>query len=235
MIVSGTHLRGLATCLTTEIKNVESTANEMVRIRHEAAPRFEADHDLDRFFAISIDMLCVLGFDGYFRRLSPAWERTLGFTVDELRSRPFIEFVHPEDRERTRGQNGAVRAGGEAISFENRYLCRDGSYRWLHWNARADLENGLIYSAARDITARRAADEERERLVVELRSALAEVRTLKEILPMCSYCRQVRDDEDYWESVEAYISRTTATRFSHSICPSCFASEVDAVLPSEEP
>ena len=85
----------------------------------------------DRFFEVSIDMLCVLGFNGYFRRVNPAWERTLGFTRAELTSRPFIEFVHPDDRERTLKQNAQVRAGGQALAFENRYLCRDGSYRWL--------------------------------------------------------------------------------------------------------
>ena len=60
--------------------------------------------------------------------------RTLGFTIDELRARPFIEFVHPDDRERTLRQNGDVRQGGRALGFENRYLCKDGSYRWLLWN-----------------------------------------------------------------------------------------------------
>ena len=65
----------------------------------------------ERFFSLSIDMLCVLGFDGYFRRLSPAWERVLGYTLPELKSRPFIEFVHPDDRDRTLKQNRDVRGG----------------------------------------------------------------------------------------------------------------------------
>ena len=74
----------------------------------------------ERFFDLSIDLLCQLGFDGYFKRLNPAWERTLGWSTFELTSRPFIEFVHPDDRERTLAQNGAVRAGGRALEFENR-------------------------------------------------------------------------------------------------------------------
>src|SRR5690349_12036563 len=71
----------------------------------------------ERFFTLSIDMLCVLGFDGYFRHLSPSWERTLGFTIDELKSKRFIEFVHPDDRDRTLNQNKDVRGGGQALSF----------------------------------------------------------------------------------------------------------------------
>jgi PAS domain S-box-containing protein len=181
----------------------------------------------ERFFALAIDMLCCLDFNGYFKRLNPAWERTLGFTMAELMSKPFIEFVHPDDRERTLAQNRAVRGGGQALGFENRYVCKDGSFRWFLWNAAPDTGSGTIYSVARDITERKRADEERERLVQELRAALAEVKSLREILPICSYCKKIRDDEDYWQSVEAYISRHTNARFSHGICPSCYEKEVE--------
>lgn len=183
-----------------------------------------------RFFEISIDLLCFLDFGGTFRRLNPAWERTLGWSRDELTSRPFIEFVHPDDRERTAEQNRRVRAGEQALGFENRYLCSDGSHRWFRWNAAADLEKKVIYSVARDITAQKRAEEEREELVVRLREALAEVRMLREILPICSYCRKIRDDDGAWSSVEAYISRHTDTRFSHDICPSCYDREVEPML-----
>ena len=180
----------------------------------------------DRFFELSIDMLCQLGFDGYFRRLNPAWERTLGFTRAELMSRPFIEFVHPDDRERTLAQNREVRGGGSALGFENRYLCKDGTYRWFLWNAAPDSSGSVIYSVARDITTRKEIEDERERLVQQLQAALAEVKTLQEILPLCSYCRKIRDDEDYWHTVESYVARHTNSRFSHSICPECYANEV---------
>ncbi len=165
-------------------------------------------------------MLCVLGFDGYFKRLNPAWERTLGFSVDELKARPFIDFVHPDDRGRTLGQNETVRGGGQARSFENRYVCKDGSFRWLLWNATPDESQGLIYSVARDITARKAAEAEREQLI-------AEVRSLQEILPICSYCHKVRSDTNYWLTVEQYFSRHTNTLLSHSICPECVKTVIE--------
>jgi len=183
-----------------------------------------------RFFDLSIDMLCVLGFNGTFKRLNPAWERTLGFTIEELTSRPFLEFVHPDDRERTLNQNRDVRGGGQALSFENRYLCKDGSFRWLRWNATPDAAQQLIYSVARDVTAAKQAECERERLVSELQSALAEITVLREILPICSYCRKVRDDDDYWLSVETYLSLRTKTRFSHGVCPDCMRTHVEPGL-----
>jgi PAS domain S-box-containing protein len=177
-----------------------------------------------RFFDLSLDMLCVLRFDGYFARLNPAWETTLGFTREELMSRRFIEFVHPDDRERTLGQNRDVRGGGQARLFENRYLCKDGSYRWLLWNARPVAGEQVIYGVARDVTPRKEAEQERERLLAELQAAVAEVKTLRAFLPICSYCKRVRDDDDFWESVDAYITKHTNTRFSHGVCPACLAS-----------
>lgn len=198
---------------------------ELAQCRHDRA---EQAVDLEnRFFAVSIDLLCQLDFSGYFRRLNPAWERTLGFTIDELKSRPFIDLVHPDDRERTLRQNKEVRGGGQALGFENRYLCKDGSYRWLLWNAAADAADHVIYSVARDITTRKAADDERERLVGELRGALAEVKVLRDFLPMCAYCKKVRDDEDYWQSVESYVARHTNTQFSHGICPDCLEAHLE--------
>ncbi|CAN5610169.1 hypothetical protein BH23GEM8_BH23GEM8_15230 [soil metagenome] len=188
----------------------------------------------DRFFEISIDMLCYLDFRGYFRRLNPAWSRTLGYSIEELMSRHFLEFVHPDDRERTLAQNRAVRAGETALAFENRYVCKDGSYRWLLWNAAPDFDHEVIFSVARDITARKKAEHEREELVKELKAALAEVNALKAILPICSYCRRVRDDENYWQSVEGYISHFTSTRFSHGICPTCYESEVEPFFDDED-
>jgi PAS domain S-box-containing protein len=188
----------------------------------------------DRFFSISIDMLCIAGFDGYFKRLNPAWEKTLGFSREELLSRPMFEFVHPDDLERSREQNRHVRAGGQALGFENRYRCKDGSYRWFLWNARADLDRQLIYSLARDITDRKRAEEERERLVRDLQEALAEVKELQDILPICMYCKKIRDDENYWQTVEAYISHHTNSKFSHGICPTCYHTVVEPQLKKRE-
>ncbi len=204
------------------------TTIELALRTHEAT-RAVAEIE-ERFFAVSVDLLCFLDFSGFFRRLNPAWHHTLGFSIDELMSRPFIEFVHPDDRERTLEQNRRVRSGERALAFENRYLCKDGSFRWLRWNATPDTAYRTIYSVARDMTETKRIEEERNALVVELQTALAEVATLKDILPMCSYCRRVRDDENYWHSVESYIARHTKSRFSHGICPGCMTDQIEPQL-----
>ena len=190
-----------------------------------------SDQDFEqRFFNLSIDMLCVLNFKGYFTRLNVAWETPLGFTREELLSKPFIEFVHPDDRKRTLEQNRTVRGGGQARLFENRYLCKDGSHRWLLWNSTRDEARGVIYGVARDVTDRKHAEEERERLLAALQAALTEVKTLQQFLPICCYCKSIRDDENYWHAVEAYITKHTNTRFTHGICPKCYTTMVEPEL-----
>ncbi|MDQ6716823.1 MAG: PAS domain S-box protein [Gemmatimonadota bacterium] len=198
---------------------------ELAQCKRELKAALEMEN---RFFAESIDLLCFLDFSGHFKRLNPAWEKALGFTHEEMTSKPFIEFVHPDDRERTLNQNAAVRGGDRALAFENRYVCKDGSYRWFRWNASPDTEQRVIYSVARDITEIKKTEAESEALVLQLQTALSEVRTLREILPICSYCRKVRDDENYWDTVESYVGKHTSSRFSHSICPDCLATQVES-------
>jgi len=119
--------------------------------------RRRVEEELDRFFTLSLDLLCVAGFDGYFKRLNPAWERVLGYTTDELLARPYVEFVHPDDRTTTTTVAGRLSGGGQVLAFENRYRARDGTYRWLEWNSVPYASEQTIYAAARDITDRKDA------------------------------------------------------------------------------
>src|SRR5947208_3641784 len=91
------------------------------RVDPDAERRRRAEEELDRFFSLSPDLLCIAGFDGYLKRLNPAWSRTLGWTDAELRATPYIEFVHPEDLASTSRESEKVSAGAHAIHFENRY------------------------------------------------------------------------------------------------------------------
>jgi len=111
--------------------------------------------ELNHFFTLSVDHFCLAGFDGYFKRLNPAWTATLGFTIEELLAKPFIEFVHPEDREQTASTAQQLSHGGEIVNFENRYLCKNGSYKWFLWSASSLPEEKLMYAVARDVTERK--------------------------------------------------------------------------------
>lgn len=109
-------------------------------------------YDLERFFSYALDMLCIAGVDGYFKRVNPAFERTLGWTADELLAIPFVELIHPDDREDTIAEVGRLASGAPTLSFENRYRCKDGTYRDLHWASYPEPGTGLVYAVARDVT-----------------------------------------------------------------------------------
>jgi PAS domain S-box-containing protein len=109
----------------------------------------------DRFFNLCPEMICVAGFDGYFKMLNPAWEAALGWSVEELLSKPYIEFIHPDDREKTDDEAERHFDNEKTIRFENRYLSKDGSSRWFLWTATPLVEMSLVYASARDITDRK--------------------------------------------------------------------------------
>jgi len=121
--------------------------------------RRRAQEELDRFFALSLDMLCIAGFDGYFKRVNPSWGRILGYSEDELLSRPYMTFIHPDDRDVTRTQAGRLSDGHDITYFENRYFHKDGTVRWLLWTSKPFAQQQIVYASARDITEQKAADE----------------------------------------------------------------------------
>ncbi|TAG96058.1 MAG: PAS domain S-box protein [Oscillatoriales cyanobacterium] len=143
----------------------------------------QTQQERDRFFTISLDLLCIASFDGYFKRLNPTWSNVLGYTTAELLAKPFMEFVHPEDLEISIAELEALRHGNPVINLENRYLCQDGSYKWLSWTASPFTEEGLIYAVARDVTLNKQAE-------AELRKSEATNRALLNAIPdMMFRCR----------------------------------------------
>jgi two-component system sensor histidine kinase/response regulator len=129
------------------------------------AERVAADHETleqrvesrtaerDQFFDMSLDMLCTAGLDGYFKSVNPRWGKLLGYTDAELLAKPFVELVHPDDREMTIATLGQLADGVEVINFQNRYRCKDGSYRWINWSCPpAAPGSELLFAVARDVT-----------------------------------------------------------------------------------
>ena len=121
-------------------------------LRQEVQERQRAQDQLEQFFAVTPSLLCIAGLDGYFKLLNPSFSQILGYDNSELLSKPFIDFVHPDDRTATQAEVERLGAGQLTIAFENRYRCKDGGYRWLSWNATADSGKQIIYAAARDVT-----------------------------------------------------------------------------------
>jgi PAS domain S-box-containing protein len=140
--------------------------------------RRRAERQFERIFDLSVDLLCVATFDGYFTRVNPAVERTLGYSGQELVSRPFADFVHEDDRASTREALDRLAGGQEIVQFENRYVRADGSICWLQWSVRPETREGLVYAAARDVTESRRAAEELRQAQQAVESSRDELRVL---------------------------------------------------------
>ena len=172
-------LKALSRLVVTQMELRRSVSDLSRAIRE----RRMTEEELDQLFTVSLDMLCIAGFDGYFKRINPAWEKLLGIPIEELLSKPFNEFVHPDDRDRTTAEAERLDEGEQVISFENRYRCGDGSYRWLLWNATPSVDNKLIFAVARDVTQRKEA-ERRLSTGYAVTRVLAEAESLEAAAPL---------------------------------------------------
>lgn len=121
---------------------------------------------IENFFDLAADMLTISDFNGHFLKLNKAWTTILGFTAEEITNKPFIEFVHPDDHEITLAAFSKILKGEPVQKFENRYLSKDGSYKWLNWHS-VPYKNTLVFSAACDVTQRKNYELELETLAAE--------------------------------------------------------------------
>jgi len=174
-ILVGTQCLGVMEFFSGEIQQPDKELLDMLAALGSQIGQFverkRAEQELDRYFALSLDMLCIGNYAGYFVRLNPAWERTLGYSIEEMLAVPFIDFVHPEDRPATLLEVERLSKGEDTISFENRYRAKDGSYRWMLWNVTPFAQEQLLYGAARDITERKRAEENIQKLRQEAERA----------------------------------------------------------------
>jgi len=115
-----------------------------------ALARFQSD--MSRFFELSLDLFCIAGMDGFFRRLNSNFSRVLGYSDQELLSRPFMDFVHPDDHKKTIAAMSQLDEGKPVIRFRNRYLTAAGNYLEFEWTAKSIPDEGLIFAVARDVT-----------------------------------------------------------------------------------
>ena len=152
-------------------KELEQKVKELETLE---AERKEKEVGLERLFNLSVDMLCIAGMDAYFKHVNESFEKTLGYTTEELLKESFIHFIHPDDRASTMAEVEKLSHGESTIYFENRYLCKDGSYKWLGWTSMPDPERDVMYAIARDITNRRRIEEALQKTHDELEQRVEE-------------------------------------------------------------
>ncbi|MBN1991262.1 MAG: PAS domain S-box protein [Anaerolineae bacterium] len=141
-----------------EVYAFQTAPGKMATTFLDITARKQAEAERDRLFNLSIDLLGVAGFDGFLKQVNPAWVKTLGWTEEELLSKPWLDFVHPEDHQATIATGEQLAAGQAVITFENRYRCKDGSYRWFSWNSFPLPDQNLIFGVTRDVTAQKQAE-----------------------------------------------------------------------------
>lgn len=134
--------------------------------------RAQAASHYQPFFALSLDMFCIARFDGTFKQVSPAVEQMFGYNPSEMANRSFLDFVHPDDHAATVEATKDLAKGTDQVAFENRYRCKDGSYRWILWRSRSVPEQGGMYAIGIDVTARKYHEEQAQTQLLELRDGV---------------------------------------------------------------
>jgi PAS domain S-box-containing protein len=164
--------------------------------------RHRLEAEVGRYYDASLDLLATADLDGRFIRVNPAWERALGHSAKAMCSKPFIDFVHPDDREATIAETAGLAEAQDMVGFRNRYRAADGSYRWLEWSASASPSEGVIHAVARDVTVQQEAEDQLasnakclEKLVAERTRELDDARA--ETLKQLAIAAEYRDDETY--------------------------------------
>ena len=162
-------VRQLALGLTTKWAVTAEASAKARALVEEIAGRRQAEADLVTFFNNTPELLCIATRDGWLRRVNPAWQRLLGYTEEELLGQPFVRFIHPDDVASTNVRVDEVAAGQSVHGFENRWRCKDGTYRWLSWSSVTDdSQSDSVYAVAHDITDRKATESSLRQAQAEL-------------------------------------------------------------------
>ena len=186
-IASGDYSRRAVTLRDDEVGRLGSAFNVMAARVAESREELEARvhartqelsdsrEEMDQFFAMSLDLLCIADLSGTFTRVNPAWEEVLGWTASDLTAAPYLGLVHPDDTASTARESAKLAGGGVTVDFENRYRCKDGSHRWLSWKAVANPRRARVYATARDVTNEKRAARELHQYAAELSAANREL------------------------------------------------------------
>lgn len=156
--------------------------------------RLEIETRRNRFFVLSIELLAISDFQGVFKQLNPTWEKVLGFKSDELKARPFLDFVHPDDRESTRDRIDGLKRDSAPITFESRFRARDNTYRWLEFSVASFIAEQFLYFFARDVTQRKKSEHQIQALNRDLEKRATELEVLNDQLKKEVHERKVAEE-----------------------------------------
>lgn len=139
--------------------DIKGNIETVLGISRDITEQIKAERELEKIFNLSVDMICIADTSGYFKKVNPAFSKTLGYTEEELLKRPFLDFVHPEDRDKTLDiVKENILLGRSVRSFVNRYICKDSSIKWLEWTSQPIVSEGVDFAIARDITKRKKSE-----------------------------------------------------------------------------
>ncbi|MDY6992301.1 MAG: PAS domain S-box protein, partial [Pseudomonadota bacterium] len=201
------------------LRNRNGELEAIIGIIVDITKRKQIEKERNRLFNLSIDMQCIASFDGFFKQINIAWEHTLGWSCEQILSKPLLAYVHPDDLLTTHAMFEDLLRGEAVLGFENRYRCLDRSYRWLSWNAYPLVEQGGIYAIVRDITERKQSEaalkDAHERLLTILDSleSLVYVADMKsyELLYVNKYGQntfgEVNDGQLCWQTLHPALDK----------------------------
>jgi len=184
----------------------------------------ESERNYKDLFENANDAIFILDSEFNYVDVNQKAIDLFGFSREEFLQLNVKDVIPPEQYQKSDKEFAKLNEQGDYDKFIGKQKTKDGRWLDIEVSASAIIKNGKVIGSrdiVRDITARKEAEAKKERLIAELQNALAEIKTLRGIVPICAYCKKVRDDEGYWNQVEAYIRKHTEAVFSHGICPNC--------------
>lgn len=210
-------------------KKLKDEIDERIHAEEVLRTSEEKYHDL---FQNANDAIFIVGADLRYVDINKKAVEMLGYSKEELLGMRITDLLPPEQLPRSEAEFEKIRNRGSYEQFTGRVRTRDGRWLDVEVNSSAIVENGKVIGSRdilRDITGRKQAEAERERLIKELQQAMAHVKVLSGMLPICASCKKIRDDKGYWTQIEAYIHEHSQAQFTHGLCPDCFTKAMEEV------
>jgi len=217
--------------LTAPLANPDGTIDKAIEVVQDITDRKRAEEALRKseeqlrlIAESSAEIIYQLNLSGNIIYISPALEKVFGYTPEEVLNLGYTPFFPESEYERVEEAINKALGGENFQLLEFMSKRKDGSFFPIEISLTPTVKDGGIIGiqgVTRDITERKQAEKEREKLINELQNALKEIKTLRGILPICSSCKKIRDDKGYWQRLEAYIHEHAEVEFSHGFCPDC--------------